>query len=296
MASKMAETKNIEEVIQESLNAWRSNLILGLPFFLNSIVSLFLIVAYVAFVYFYANPFTHVVTGDFMSVVRSVEWLLLCLDLCLALALFVLMIVLSAFFLSGAIGMAKNALKKGETSVGDLFEYGRRHFIKVLLANIVILFFMMVAAAVALFLQAFLNGQYINIAMLALGIFFAPVPYAIVLSNCGAREGLKKGTDVILKNKLDAILIYVFVTTFTSLITAIAMTVIGLIAALLIALLPIQDLTLLGITSAVSASVPIIIIGLVIAAIVYMAALVLVAEPIGTVCWANYYLSRRENE
>jgi hypothetical protein len=292
----MAEAKSIEDVIRESLVAWRRNLIIGLPFFLNMIVSIFLIVAYFAFVYFYANPFSNIVTGDYISVLRSVNWILLFLDLLLAFALFVLMTILSAFFMSGAIGMANNALTKRETSVGDLFHYGRKHFIKVLLANIAILIIMMVSIAITLVVQMLLGGQYVNIAALILGMLFAPVPYAIVLSNCGVRDGLKKGTSVAWNNKLETVLIYIFVTSISSLISAISLAAMGLIAALVIALIPLQELSWVAISSAVLASVPIIAGGLIIAVIIYIAALILVAEPIVTVCWANYYLSRKENE
>ncbi len=41
----------------------------------------------------------------------------------------ILVLLISAFFTAGAIGMAKGAAGKGRTSLSDMTEYGRRKFI-----------------------------------------------------------------------------------------------------------------------------------------------------------------------
>jgi len=50
----------------------------------------------------------------------------------------ILAMLISAFFTAGAIGMAKVATQTGKTSMSDMKDYGRRKFISLLFADIIV--------------------------------------------------------------------------------------------------------------------------------------------------------------
>jgi len=50
----------------------------------------------------------------------------------------ILVMLIGAFFIAGAIGMAKEATETGRTSISDMMDYGRRKFISLLFTDIIV--------------------------------------------------------------------------------------------------------------------------------------------------------------
>ncbi len=149
----------------------------------------------------------------------------------------ILVMLINAFFTAGAIGMAKEATERGRTSLSDMVEYGRRKFISLLFANIIV---GLIALAGLVFLIPGITYIYIlhipdikalsaqpefmpAMAILGLGIVimvlymliismvFALPPYAVVIDDLGAIEGVKSGFKSFMSHKLDVFLLWLVV-------------------------------------------------------------------------------------
>jgi len=147
----------------------------------------------------------------------------------------ILVLLISAFFTAGAIGMAKEAAETGRTSLSDMMDYGRRKFISLLFAIIIV---GLITLAGVVFLipgvlyilpdittlsQAPPEVMLPAIAILGLGflimfiymaivsIMLALPPYAVVIDDLGAIEGVKRGFNFFMKHKLNVFLLWLVV-------------------------------------------------------------------------------------
>ncbi len=133
--------------------------------------------------------------------------------------------LISSFFESGAIGMAKTATETGVTGIHDLFYSGRKSAIDLFLANIAIVLIILAGIAFlvpgALLLRTsgesmlsaaaiFVGFIMLSLYMIILGIGLLPVKYALVVDHLGAIEGINRGWSFFSCHKLD-VLLMVFV-------------------------------------------------------------------------------------
>jgi hypothetical protein len=131
--------------------------------------------------------------------------------------------LISSFFESGAIGMAKTATETGVTGMQDLFHSGRKSAINLFLANFAIVLIVLAGIVFlvpgalllrtsgesALSAAAILVGFImLSLYMIILGIGLLPVKYALVVDHLGAIEGINRGWSFFSGHKLDVLLMF----------------------------------------------------------------------------------------
>ena len=144
-----------------------------------------------------------------------------------------LVILTGAFFIAGAIGMAKEATEKGKTSLSDMIDHGRRKFISLFflfiivglisLAGVVFLIPGVIpmlpditsrtpadATNASITVPLVLGLMIMLIYIVIVGIMFALTPYAVVIDDVGAIEGVKIGFKYFMAHKLAVFLIWLF--------------------------------------------------------------------------------------
>jgi len=147
----------------------------------------------------------------------------------------ILCMLITAFFWAGAIGMAKEATETGHTNFSHMIEYGKRKFISLFFADIIIglisfvgIVFLVpgilyilpklralselppeeVFTALALFGLGFLA---MIVYILIIEVIFALPRYAVVIDDVGAIRGVKTGFRFFMNNKLAVFLLWLIV-------------------------------------------------------------------------------------
>ena len=190
----------------------------------------------------------------------------------------ILVLLISVFFTAGAIGMAKEATETGRTSLLDMTDYGRRKFISLLFANIIVGLIVLAGVVfllpgvlyllpaitsqtpfdvtnMAAFAMLFLGFVILLIYMLIISIMFALPPYAVVIGDLRAVDGVKKGFKFFMAHKLDVFLLWL---------------VVGVIAV---------------VASIILSNIPFI------GQLISMAVSVIVIQPLSVIWWSRLYLS-----
>jgi hypothetical protein len=133
-----------------------------------------------------------------------------------------------SFFISGAIGMAKEAITNGKTNLSHMMDYGKRKFLSVFGANIIVGLIMLVGVLFILpglaqlfsdprnAIISFIPGIILMmIYMLVLSLLVVLVNYAIVIDDLGAIKGVKKGVKTVWhNNKINVFVLWLLVLVF----------------------------------------------------------------------------------
>ncbi|HNQ54866.1 MAG TPA: hypothetical protein PKG66_05600 [Methanothrix sp.] len=129
------------------------------------------------------------------------------------LAVFVLIALVDAFFAAGAIGMARQALEKGRSSTSAMWSAGRRHFLGMFLAELLMTFIILMG--ILLLLPLLGSGLeklgLLAVALALIAIFYAlaltiilsTMPYALVLEDLPPLRALRASIDFFRYNKFD---------------------------------------------------------------------------------------------
>ncbi len=129
------------------------------------------------------------------------------------LAVFVLIALVDAFFAAGAIGMARQALEKGRSSTSAMWSAGRRHFLGMFLAELLMTFIILMG--ILLLLPLLGSGLeklgLLAVALALIAIFYAlaltiilsTMPYALVLEDLSPLRALRASIDFFRYNKFD---------------------------------------------------------------------------------------------
>ena len=129
------------------------------------------------------------------------------------LAVFVLIALVEAFFAAGAIGMARQALEKGRSSTSAMWSAGRRHFLGMFLAELLMTFIILMG--ILLLLPLLGSGLeklgLLAVALALIAIFYAlaltiilsTMPYALVLEDLSPLRALRASIDFFRYNKFD---------------------------------------------------------------------------------------------
>jgi hypothetical protein len=151
----------------------------------------------------------------------------------------IFVLLINTFFIAGAIGMAKEATATGRTSLSDMTYYCKRKFVSLLGANIIV--FLIVLAGVvflipglvaltptlttsqappdvtnmAAFVMLGFGFLIMGLYMLIVSIIFAIPPYAVVLDDLGAVDGVKRGFHFFTAHKVDVFLLWLVVLVIT---------------------------------------------------------------------------------
>ena len=138
-----------------------------------------------------------------------------------ALAVFVLVALVDAFFAAGAVGMARQALETGRSSTSAMWSCGRRHFLGLFLAELLMTLIILMGMILLLpLLTAGLEGlgmMAVALALmatfyaLALTIILSTMPYALVLEDLSPLRALRASIDFFRYNKFDVAVLWLVV-------------------------------------------------------------------------------------
>ncbi|OYT55182.1 MAG: hypothetical protein B6U72_00070 [Candidatus Altiarchaeales archaeon ex4484_2] len=212
--------------------------------------------------------------------------------LALVLVYYIITILITSFFTAGAIGMSKEAIEKNKTSVSTMIDYGRRKMMSLFAVNVIISLVYLLAVViivgvfigVPIMLGFSLGGDglmgflfilpgllLLILCLIVLSIVFAPVQYALVLSDLRTIDGLKRGVSFFLENKLFVFLLWLIIS-----MISIFVEVLNLIYRFAVEQLP----TILSLIMSFT--------GL----LIYLVVLLVVVTPLFTVWWSRLYLAR----
>ncbi len=223
--------EKLEEILNKGFYVWKKNLNISVPFFLDLIsgiivAGIFLILGIILLI-FSLSPLLSI--SDISEIPSSINkfaetGIAVIPILVVFLVIFLIVVqIINSFFYSGAIGMAKTAIETGNTKISDMRDYGKKKFLDVFFANIIV--FIIYLLGVLFFLPGilsiflldrvpfavifFLLGIIGLIAYLIVAsIVLSPVQYAVVISDARAIEGIKKGFRFFMNNKLDVFILW----------------------------------------------------------------------------------------
>ncbi|RPI20252.1 MAG: hypothetical protein EHM65_00035, partial [Acidobacteriales bacterium] len=147
--------EEIGEMIGKGFGIWRRNINLCIPFLLNFFVSMLVLISFIIVIFLVAMPSIDANSTLFQNsqdpqdvqavqelitqvigALGSLGWQTVLAATFLFLGMIVVLSLVEAFFLAGAIGMARQALEKGRADTGAMWSAGRRHFLNMFLYTI----------------------------------------------------------------------------------------------------------------------------------------------------------------
>ncbi len=234
--------EDIGTVIRKGFGTWTRNLNLCVPFILEMITALiFFVLALLLFTLIFVAPLvsqqnidpSSITQNDMLNIMESALsesiWVLVSGGV----VLFLLYTLVQSFLAAGAIGMAKEASEKGNTSISDMLLSGKMNFFNLFLTNILV-YLLALSGLVFLIpgiisigdLTVFLSnpenalesaslllaGLFIWIVyIILLSIIFLLVDYALVIDGLDPLTAIEKGISFILSNKFPALVMWFLV-------------------------------------------------------------------------------------
>ncbi|OYT25970.1 MAG: hypothetical protein B6U97_04610 [Candidatus Altiarchaeales archaeon ex4484_96] len=289
-------------LLEDGLHTWRRNLRLCVPHILEFVfvyafsILYIVVVLMLVFLAGYAFfPGLNLQEGLSQEMISSYTGLLLVAVLVLlALLIFYLLVtvLISSFFTAGAVGISGEALTKGETTLSAMLIYGRKKALSLFALNLFIYLVYLVAGLVLLGLfiglphlmgyslgeggLLIISFQVIGlivsvICFILLTLLFAPVQYAIVLSNLGFKDGLRKGIYFFMENRIS-----VFALSFITCVLTVLFEIINQLCQFITEYLP-----------------PVVDLMMYLAWLfIYVAVLTCILAPLYTLWWSRLYLSK----
>ena len=228
-------TETLEKIITKGFNTWIKNLHICIPLVLNYVV--ILLIEIFAFFIVIIGILGISINVEMLStssdelielILSSVDENLVFIAI-LAILYTIITMLVSSYFSAGAIGMCQSAISRGDTTIGDMTSAGNKNFIHVFLANVLIGLMVMAgivflvpgglllganidtsgAGQLGLGFLLFMLGLFIwVIYIIIISVFFSMVLYAIVVERIGVLEGIYKGYEFFMDNKLSVIFIW----------------------------------------------------------------------------------------
>jgi len=247
--------EDLGELLSNGFKSWNSNVNMAIPFLLNTVASIMVaLIAMVTALVPVARDLLPIIEGATMTPgqprISPEEMLPVLLahfnEIMIVGAIFsVALILIRAFFIAGAIGMAKEATNNGATIISDMVDYGKDNIFTLFPAKLLIS--VMMFAPVLLMLSGLVTTvqgiMVVTIVMMpymaSVFIIFQLVDYAIVIDGLGTVDGIKSGMEIFLKNKTDVVLLVVVIfgiSLILNLATSIhpVLTFVGILVSLLV--------------------------------------------------------------
>ena len=238
--------EEIGEMIGKGFGIWRRNINLCIPFLLNFFVSMLVLIPFLIVIFLVAMPSIDANSTLFQNsqdpqdvqavqelitqvvgALGSLGWQTVLVAAFLFLGMIVVLSLVEAFFMAGAIGMARQALDMGRADTGAMWSAGRRHFLNMFLYTILAglitmagLVFLLPGivqisgavqaepAALGILIAGFL--MFILYAIV-LSLALAVAPYALVLEGLGPLQAVRAGIDFFRDNKFDVLILWLVV-------------------------------------------------------------------------------------
>jgi len=221
--------EEIGALIGKGFGIWRDNLNLCLPFLYSFVLSLMVIVPVLTA---FALAFVPLESLNSTSLeylpnqLSNMQGVLTSLALAFVL-LVVLLSLVSAFFTAGAIGMTRQALEKGKADSRAIWSDGKKHFLNMFLASL-LMGLIMIAGLIFLLPGALLLPQPLQpepqavgllvvglvlliLYALSMSLVLAAVPYALVVDDLDAVSAIKASINFFRFNKFDVFVLWLVV-------------------------------------------------------------------------------------
>jgi hypothetical protein len=229
--------EEIGAVIGKGFRIWRSNLNLCIPPLLSTLISMLVLVSFLAA---FSTAFLPMMgmNATMLQNVTDMEELHSMMQSSLGgidadkilqiaalfLALLVLLSLVDAFFVAGAVGMARQALDKGKSDTGAMWSAGRMHFFNMFLATLLI--GLLTMAGLVFLLPALAQGQLSlqadsqSMGLLAAGlllfilyglamsVILVTMPYALVMEGLGPVQAILASVKFFRYNKFDVVVLW----------------------------------------------------------------------------------------
>jgi len=275
-------TEKLDGILKKGWGIWRKNLILSVPFILSLVLIIILLIVFgIVMVLLTFTGLADLSGMDALSIII----------LSLAAIVFIILIsLISSFFSAGAIGMAKKAIEQKKPNLDEMTDYGKRKFIDLFIASLIIMAITLVSlilllgvfVGIPMALGISLSDSIISIVLVvvgivisvsvlvAIGLALTMVPYAVVISDLGPMEGVKKGVRFFLDNKLHTFLLWLII-----MVLSIASSMIFNVVQIII-----EQIPLLGIILSI------------VITLISMAFSTAVIAPLSTVWYSYFYIDR----
>ncbi|MCK9564985.1 MAG: hypothetical protein M0Q43_02915 [Methanothrix sp.] len=232
--------EEIGAMIGKGFGVWRSNLNLCIPFLLSIFVTMLILVPFLAAFFMTTMPMERMNVASLQNDAKMQELLAqmqgslssLAMDKILQIAvLFMVLVVLlslvSAFFTAGAIGMARQALENGKSDTSAMWSAGKKHFINMFLATL--LMGLLTLAGLIFLLPALAQGTtslqsdpqamgllavgllLFILYVLVLSVILITMPYALVVQGLGPVQAVLESTNFFRYNKFDVVILWLVV-------------------------------------------------------------------------------------
>jgi len=221
-------TEEIGKIISKGIETYSNNLNLCIPFVLNFFITLAVVVIMFAIGFFY-------IFGESLSSLENISTPEQVISVFLPLvmkrlfeigALFFMIILITffiqSFFISGAIGMARQATESGKSKLSTMMETGKKNVLNLFLADILVF---LVFLAGIIFIVPGIKGMDFDqpsasaglsliagfllwmVYLLIISVVLAAFRYALVLESLEPVEGILTGIDFFKKNMFDVIIL-----------------------------------------------------------------------------------------
>lgn len=219
--------EEISKIISNGIETYTKNLNLCVPFVLYIVISWIFaaIMLIIGFLLLFGSAISDLNVDEpealFLSIASIASQHIPEIAL-LIISTFLIIMLIFAFFESGAIGMAKQANETGKTQLSTMMESGRKNFVNLFLADVLVL---LVALAGIVFIVPGIKNFDFNqpsasaglllmggfllwmVYLLIIGVALAAFRYALVIGSLGPIEGILAGIDFFKKNWVDVIIL-----------------------------------------------------------------------------------------
>ena len=235
-------SENLENILTKGFHSWTRNLNICIPLVTNYVVqfTVMFFAAIAAMLLFFGRNLSGIasMTEDELFDLMSVSVMEnLTGVIIIAFLVFLILSLFDAYFFAGAVGMSQNATARGDTSIADMFNAGNSNFINIFLANFLIML-MNIAGIIFVVPGAILTRNYMEVVestqftsgilllligivmwviyLLILGVVLAIALYSIVIERTGAIDGIIRGYDFFMENKLSVFALWLVIFAVTS--------------------------------------------------------------------------------
>lgn len=245
--------QDIGTIISKGFATWTRNLNISLPFILNFGISVLLIlVASIVFVAVFVMPefsamdldSANILPEHMIGVLTSIAVDHIMIIIAGFILIMVLLMFIESYFTAGAIGMAKIAMKTGDTHLSDMYLYGNKNAVNLFWTNILLILIMF--AGIVFVVPGILVIENINVILsnpaetaassillligflvwilylIILSIILSIVRYALVVENLDPISALETGYKFFMNNKLDVLLMWLILISISFLISIIS--------------------------------------------------------------------------
>ncbi|SDF94904.1 hypothetical protein SAMN04488589_1790 [Methanolobus vulcani] len=227
--------EDIGTLVRKGFGTWTGNLNLCVPFILKIVASvIFFMFSMILFTILFIVPAmsgtidsASMTQDEMLDLMYSVFYEHILVIAIFSIVLFAIYMIIDSFIMAGAIGMAKEALEKGHTSISTMFTTGKRNYLNLFFVNALIV--LLILAGVIFLVPGLLSIDDINIlllnsdmataslSLLALGVFlwafyiiiisllFFLVIYVLVVDELDPITAIETGLSIVLSNKLASI-------------------------------------------------------------------------------------------